>query len=296
MANESRLKASNYSIPLTAYSVGYKETSKLAALLDFIAPPVAVGRRFEFKKSDNAQAFYSENDDIRSINAEFKRVQYTGESVNEKTINKGLSIRLDMDECQGEDWQQRYVALLMQRLLRNELRRAIQALDTIAVSQDCTWDNSTNPDEDLKSMLIESSNSSGIRPNRLLFGEGAWDLRSNCLDSQTTSNAFNSGAMNPPQLAEKLMLDDCKVLNARYQVNDETKALVCDNSVYAFFAQDLISKDEASNLKRFYTPTGDGSIFRVYVDPKAKYVDITVEHYSSIVACSTLGVRKININ
>ncbi len=296
MANETRLEASNYSIPLTAYSVGYKETSKLAALLDFIAPPVAVGRRFEFKRSDNAQAFYSENDDIRSINAEFKKVQYTGESVNEKTLNKGLSIRLDKDEIQGDDWAQRYTAILVQRLLRNELRRAIQALDAIAVSQESTWDSDKNPDEDLKAMLIDSSNASGIRPNRMLFGESAWDLRSNCLDSQSTSNAFNSGAMNPTQLAEKLMLDDCKVLNARYQLNNESKALISETNVYAFFAQELISKDEASNLKRFYTPTHDGQMFGVFLSEADKHYDLTVEHHSSIVACSTLGVRKLSLN
>lgn len=35
--------------------------------------------------------------------------------------------------------------------------------------------------------------------------------------------------------------------------------------------------------------------FRVYCDEHAKYTDITVEHYSSIVAASELGVRKLEI-
>ena len=67
------------------------------------------------------------------------------------------------------------------------------------------------------------------------------------------------------------------------------------DSVYAFFGQNSISKDEPSNLKRFYTPMEEGTPFRVYCDESAKYTDITVEHYSSIVATSDLGVRKLSI-
>ena len=67
------------------------------------------------------------------------------------------------------------------------------------------------------------------------------------------------------------------------------------NSLYAFFAHNVVSKDEPSNLKRFYTPMDEGSAFRVYCDEHAKYTDITVEHYSSIVAASGLGVRKLKI-
>ena len=39
----------------------------------------------------------------------------------------------------------------------------------------------------------------------------------------------------------------------------------------------------------------EGTAFRVYCDEHAKYTDLTVEHYSSIVATSELGVRKITV-
>ena len=39
----------------------------------------------------------------------------------------------------------------------------------------------------------------------------------------------------------------------------------------------------------------EGTPVRVYCDETAKYTDITVEHYSSIVATSNLGVRKITV-
>jgi len=294
ITNENRFKAATYSVALTAYSAGWQDKENIATILDFIAPPVPVGRRFEFKRSSNAQAFYSENDDVRSIGGEFKRVQYTGESINEKTLNKGLTIRVDNDEVVGENWQERYTSMLIQRLLRNELKRAISALSTIAESSDATWDKDSNPDGDLRELLVECTDISGVRPNRILFGEAAWNMRLSALEAQATTNSVS--AFNPDELATKLLLDGCKIASARYQNALESKASIVKDEVFAFFAQDGISKDEASNLKRFYTPSEDGTMFKVYCDEHAKYTDITVEHYSSIVASSNLGVRKLNVS
>ena len=296
-ANENRFSAGNYSEALTAFTVGWVDPENTAKILDFIAPPIPVGRRFEFKKSDNAQAFYSESDDVRAIGAECKRVSYAGESVNEKTINKGLTIRVDHDEVSGDDWQERYVQMLMQRLLRNELRRAVKALETIAASDNSakSWNASANPDADIRNMLMLAADQSGVRPNRLLFGESAWDLRMTSLESQNSAVAFKGAAMAKDELAGKFMLDGCEVLSSRYQSAPATKSKILADAVFAFFAQNTLSKDEPSNLKRFYTPTEEGGAFRVYCDEHAKYTDITVEHYSSIVATSALGVRKLTV-
>ena len=296
-ANENRFSAGNYSEALTAFTVGWNDPENTAKILDFIAPPIAVGRRFEFKRSDNAQAFYSESDDVRAIGAEFKRVSYSGESVNEKTINKGLTIRVDHDEVAGDDWQERYVQILLQRLLRNELRRAVAAIDTIAAAsaETKTWNTQSNPDADIREMLMLAADESGVRPNRLLFGESAWDLRMTSLESQNSAVAFKGAAMAKEELAGKFMLDACEVLSSRYQSAPSEKSKILGDSVFAFFAQNSLSKDEPSNLKRFYTPTEEGGAFRVYCDEHAKYTDITVEHYSSIVATSSLGVRKLSV-
>ena len=265
-ANENRFSAGNYSEALTAFTVGWSDPENTAKILDFIAPPIAVGRRFEFKRSDNAQAFYSESDDVRAIGAEFKRVSYSGESVNEKTINKGLTIRVDHDEVAGDDWQERYVQMLLQRLLRNELRRAVAAIDTIAAAsaETKTWNAQSNPDADIREMLMQAADESGVRPNRLLFGESAWDLRMTSLESQNSAVAFKGAAMAKEELAGKFMLDACEVLSSRYQSAPSEKSKILGDSVFAFFAQNSLSKDEPSNLKRFYTPTEEGGAFRVY--------------------------------
>jgi hypothetical protein len=299
-ANASRFEAAHLSEPLTAFTVGWRDPEDLRTLLDFIAPPVRVGRRFEFRRADNAEAFLSESDDTRAIGSAFKRVEYPGETVNAKTINKGLTIRVDHDEEAGEDWQERYVQLLVQRLLRNEVRRAITALDSQDVSESKTWTWTSgtypNPDGDLRSALSTAATLCGVRPNRVIFGEGAWDLRSNAYYMQDTAGAFHAAALTPEELARRLFVDGVRVVRARYtQSGAASRSAVLGNHVYAYYAQDGATKDEPSNIKRFVTPAGGGD-FRVYVETGSKFTDISVEHYSSIVVTSTLGIRRLAVS
>src|SRR5215471_6834255 len=90
LANESRFNSAFFSEPLTTYAAGWRDPNNLEALLDFLAPPVQVGRRFEYKQADNSESFLSDTDDMRAIGADSKRVEYNGSTVQDKTCNKGL--------------------------------------------------------------------------------------------------------------------------------------------------------------------------------------------------------------
>ncbi|WOO41166.1 hypothetical protein [Rubellicoccus peritrichatus] len=295
-ANESRFNSAHYSEPLTAFSAGWKDTENLEAMLDFIAPKIPVGRRFEFKRAKNAEAFFSEADDIRAIGGAFKRVEYAGETVNEKTLNKGLTMRIDHDETMTDDWQERAVQLLLQRLQRNELRRAISVLSAAADNENKSWNDISNPDGDIRAALIAAANESGVRPNRVLFGEGAWDLRAASYESQNNAGAYASAALTSDGLARKLLIEGVRITSARYQSAASAKSGIVGNAVYAFFGQDAYGKDEPSNLKRFVTPVDGGGSFRVYLEESSKYTDVTVEHYSNIVVTSQLGIRKLTVS
>lgn len=299
-ANEGRFNAAHLSEPLTAYATGWNDPEDLRSLLDFIAPPVPTGRRFEFRRADNAEAFVSETDDVRAIGASFKRVQYTGEVVNEKTHNKGLTIRVDHDEAVGDDWEERYVQLLVQRLLRNELRRAIGALDSADTSVSKTWtyhestNPTPNPDGDLRAAIKLAADASGVRANRVLFGEGAWDLRADAYYAQNNAGAFRSAGLVPEELARRLFVDGVRVVSARYQ-SGSTKTALLGNHVYLYYALDGVMKDEPSNIKRFITPA-EGGLFRVYLEEHSKYTDVSVEHYSNVVITSDLGIRRLAVS
>lgn len=295
LANESRFAATNLSAPLTTFAVNWRDPSNLQPLLDFIAPPVFVQRRFEFRRATNAEAFLSETDDVRAIGASFKRVDYTGDSVTAKNFNKGLTIRIDHDEEPDGNWQERYVQLLLNRLLRNELRRAIGAIDAVSVNTAKTWDINANPDADVRDQLAAAASITGIAPNRVIYGEDAWFKRADSYDRQSNAGAIRSSGLTVEELAPRLFVEGVRVVRARYQDTATAKAKVMGNTVYAYFAEQSGIKDEPSNLKRFVTPTEQGA-YRVYVDTHAKYTDLTVEHYSNIVITSDIGIRKLTIS
>lgn len=295
LANEARFTSATFSQPLTTFSVGWKDNDNILALLQFIAPEVMVGRRFEFKKSVNAETLLSETDDIRAIGAPFKRVEYTGTTVNEKTLNKGLTIRLDKDEMVDGD-EERAVLRLKGRLFRNDLRRAVAmllAIDNAGTSK--TWGSSGKPDKDLMDAIQSAGDAAGLNPNRLLFGTAAWQLRYSSYEAQATAGAFAGLSLTPDQVAAKLGLSAARVSGERYQSSATGKSKVVGSYAVVFFGEDGVGKDDPSSVKRFVTPVGPEGV-RVYRDEKDKYVDITVEHYSNVVTTSSVGVAKLNIS
>ncbi|HPA20750.1 MAG TPA: hypothetical protein PLU30_23585 [Verrucomicrobiae bacterium] len=293
-ANEARFTSAHFSEPLTTFAVGWRDPENLDAILQRIFPEVPVSRRFEFKKATNAEAFLSEADDIRAIGGAFKRVEYSGESVTEKTLNKGLTVRVDHDDVSGDDWQELTVARLLQRLARNDLRRGVALLDASATNANKVW-SANNPDADVREMLSLGADACGIRPNVVAYGETAWDARLDVYESVNTPAAGRKAGMSPEDLARYLMVDLVEIVKARYQSTASAKAAIIPTVVYAYLALQGASKDDPSHVKRFLSMTESGR-YRVYLQQYEKFTDVSVEHYSNIVATSTTGLRKLTVS
>jgi hypothetical protein len=292
-ANEARFTSAHYSEPLTAYTVGWKDPEDIAGILERLFPAIEVSRRFEFKKANNAEEFLSDVDDIRAIGAAFKRVEASGTTVNEKTLNKGLTIRVDHDDVVGDGWREQTVQRLLRRLMRNELRRGMALLDAAATNTNRIFSSATNPDGFVRADLKAATDVSGVRPNVVVFGEAAYDLRADAYEAADTPYAGRAAAMTQQELARKLMVDLVEVVKARYQSAAAAKSAVVASVVYSYLAQQGLGKDDPSNVKRFITPTSAGRT-KVYVEEHSKFTDISVEHYSNIVVTSSgASIRKI---
>lgn len=299
-ANEARYTEQYFSEPLTTFAVGFRDPNDIMGQLEFVAPVVRVGRRFEFKKADSDQEFYSEADDVRSIGADFKRVEFSGTSVTSRTYNKGLTIRVDLDQVEGQpNWREVTVGRLMRRIYRNEFRRAITGLSGAAVNTAKTWDTTAlkDPDQDLLTALIAGNVKSGIYPNRVLYGQTASAKRILSLRAQNLAGQANSSSLTLAQLADFLGVAEVRISKERYTTAAQTKTEIVSNLVLAFFAEAGQSTEDASNIKRFVSPVEGGGDVRVYEQQvSAKLVDITVEHNSNIVITSTLGIVKLTIS
>lgn len=303
-ANDSRFLETYFSEPLTNYAVGWRDPNNIEATLNFIAPAVPVGLRFEWKQAANAEEFLSETmDDERAIGGDFKRIEYTARDVSDKTLNKGLTYIADLDNVSGPNWQNEKVAKLLRRLYRNEFRRGITALAAAATNTALTWDTTAgkNPDQDLKNDLLTATSASGIRPNRILYGDTAFNKRSLSYEGQTGATAFAQvAAMNLDQLASRLMVDKIMISRERYQSSASAKSEIVSNLIFAFYAEDGVDTEDPSNLKRFvssFSAEQGGGFVRVYVHQiSSKLVAITVEHYSKIIVTYPTGIRQWTIS
>jgi len=316
--NAGQFLETYYNEPLTNFTVGWRDPNNIEDSLQFVAPAVPVGRRFEWKAATNAEEFLSElTDDARAIGADFKAVKYTGTDVQDKTINRGLTIIVDLDNVQETgvgagvipSWQQNAVAKLTRRLYRNSYRRAIAALSAASVSTNLVWAAQpvnpgvvpVNPDMDVQADLVTQTTITGIRNNRVLYGDTAFLYRQQAYGAQNNPAGYMgytpSGA--EAAMASALQVDRVKVSRERYQATAAAKQEILGANVYTFFAQDNVDTEDPSNIKRFvstFDAEQGGGLFRVYVHQlSAKLVAITVEFYEKIVITYAGGIRKLVI-
>jgi hypothetical protein len=303
LANESMFNEAYFSQPLTTYGVGYRDPRNIKETLDFIAPEVQVPRRFDYEEQTNAEEFLADNAEeiIRAIGADFKMVKpYTESKTHAETLNKGLTIRVDLDRvADKKNWRERAVAKLLNRIYRVELRQGVSLLSAAAVNTNKTWDTSAgkDPDHDLDTDLNAGETASGIRPNRVLFGETAWSKRRLSFRAQNNAGGYASAGMDEAGVAGYLKVDKVHVSRERYQSGAAAKSEIVNNLVLSFFGLDGADTEDPSNIKRFVSPVEGGGILRVYEQQiSAKLYDITVEINSLIKITSVLGIRKFTIS
>ena len=300
LANESLFNQAYFSRPLTTFATGWSGNTDLEDDLGFYAPQVVVNRRFEYAVWNNAEEFHSETtDDLRAIRGNFKQVEFTETKVQAKTENRGLTIRVDLDEvAEKSDWQEIYTQKLLRRLRRNALRRALALLTAAATNTAKTWDTSAgkDPDNEVLADLLLAGDSSGVRPNRVGYGETAWTKRVLAHRAQNSAGGFASAGSDENQVAAFLGVDRVHRTSARFQSSSTAKTQIVGNRVFMFNAQDSADVEDPSNIKRFVTPT-PGGIYGVYVQPvSSKLYDITVEHYELLKMTSLLGVRLFTVS
>ncbi len=310
LANESVFQQQYFDEPATLYAVGWRDPSNIEDALEFFAPQVSVPRRFTYKEFTNIEEFLSDgaNDDLRAIGAEFPTVKYTGTETHARTDNRGLRIRIDLDEVADPTsalagglpvYQARAVEKLRRRLNRNSLRRSIALLSAAATNTAKTWDTTAgkDPDQDVLTDLVTGATARGMRSNRIGYGETAWTKRGLSLRAQNTAGGYASASLTPEALAMLLGIDQVHIDHARYSASGAALAEIVNNLVLMFFALSGADVEDASNIKRFTSPVEGGGPVRVYVQQvTSKLVDITVEHYELIKVTSTLGIRKFTVS
>ena len=303
LANEDAVGNQFLSEALTQYSVGWKSPDgELERLMKLVfGEPIIVGKRFSFKKADDKAAFYvAEGDeDVRSIGADFKRIEWQGKTVDSHTLSKGLTVRIDRDEINDDpEAEQKAVANLRTILMRSDVLRGLNMISTNATNAAKTWgtgDNKADADADVIAMLITAAKAAGVKPNQVLFGLTAAQKRFLTLRDSGNTAVAGSATLTTEQLAGLYGVDTVENIKHIYQ-SGSSKAAMIDSLVLAYNVQRSGLKDDPSNIKLFATKMAGGSEYAVFREEHGAFIDVTVAHQNQIVATSTAGIGKLTIS
>lgn len=296
-AANDRVSDSQFSEALTNFAAGVRSEA-YQNLLDYIAPAVRSPRRFEFRKGGKGE-FLADADDVRAVGGDFKRLEVRGEIVYEKTLNKGLTIRIDRDEMY-DGIEEEKTQMLVRRLIRNECVRAVAMLVAVSGTPDAkswaTGSTKTQPDSDLRELITAVGDEVMLDANRLLIGAGAWSTRLSVYESSNAPYAGVAANFGAQQLADKLGIDSVYKSRERLELKSGKTRAVNNAYAIAFIGMDGATDLDPSTLKRFWSPCDGGEMFRIYRDEKPKHVDITVEHYSKIANTVAGAAKAISVS
>lgn len=299
-ANASLFVQAHFSEPMTTYATGWSDPNGYDEACEFIAPALLPsGELYEHIVYDNAEAFLSDDltDDLRSINSDFKTVDYTESKTRREIPNRGLRIVLDWDRIKNTpNWEQLYTGRLLQRLKRNAFRRKYALALAAGTAANLTWDaaGAADPDKDIVDQALLAGDSSGISPNRALWGTQAKVLRFACYGATNTAKAMSGRLLSPEEASRKAGLD-ARVDESRYQTG-ATKTRIVGAKVLLFRA-DGTSGEDPSNFKTAIGNTQQGGRYAVYIRQlSVKFWEIVVECYETEFVASVLGARTLNIS
>lgn len=305
LANEALVVQSTYIEELTTFGIGYGSMvgNRLKVLRDFIAPPrPSNSRSIRIIQYDETEPWFTVDTTRikRSILADFVDVrQRSATKVDRLVLNRGLSVKLDLDELKERPmWQQIHTQWLIDLLMRATVLEAIALYQTSAVNIPVTWDAASNPDLDVKNELIALANTTGFHPTRGVFGDTAAVKRQTAYETQLTAGSLaHAQMMTDEEIAIATGLDEVLTNVDRYQSASAAKTEIVGSNVYLFTAFEGEAPEDPSNIVRHVANASyGGGEYAVYVTPHGvKNVILTVENYELLAAQHTTGIAQLAI-
>ena len=305
--NAASTFAASLAQDISGYLAALPSTDESASL-DLIAPPTQTADFFQFAKADDL-AYLTEADDsdIRSVGANFKRIQMSGSLVTDATLQKGLTMRVDhraLARVNGvivPGWENRTAASLKNRLVRAEKVRALSVIDAASNNTPVNWSTTpqtANPDGDIRHMAERSRIDTGMPTTTLMIGSSAQQARQDAYEAgERTNNTTNHAGYTMEQLANYAQVKQAFVeTGVKMQKKGATKVVTLGNVAYTYSAQQDASLEDPSNIKRCWSPTMSGGMWMVFVQESSAWTDITVFHQSKVIIPITLGIEKLTIS
>lgn len=238
---------------LSNYAFGIAQDLR-SSLAEFISPQVPTGTSSgQFKKFDDKNAFQV-FDTLRAMGGENKVIQFAATDPTFNCLPRGLSIGIDDAERTkaGEDGQRqleeaKVKTLVSTSVISHEATVFAAALAGLSAAGGVgVWSNAANdPVADLDAQIEAIATASGMMPNRIVFGLGAWRVfRNHALVKARQPGAELIGVTG--EQAARMTLNPGIEIRVGILSKDTTKFGATKNAVNIVGSEVLIFYNQAS--------------------------------------------------
>ncbi len=295
---------------LSNYAFGIAQDLR-SALANFIAPQVPTGTSSgQFKKFSDKNAFQI-YDTLRAIGGENKVIQFEATDPSFNCNPRGLSIGIDDHEKNkaGEaglsQLQEAKVKTLVSSVtLGHENDVITAALNGLtAVASKGVWSNSGNdPVAEIDEQIEAIATATGMMPNRIVFGLGAWRVfRNHTLVKARQPGAELIGVTN--EQAARMMLNPGIEVRVGILSKDTTKfgkdaskTNIVGAEVLLFYGNDNPTQYDPSFMKTFTPRAGAIDSIMQYRD-EGRNSDMFKSNWEDdIQVVSTLLAKRLSIS
>lgn len=297
---------SNINATLTNYAQGIAQDRR-SALADFIAPVVRVAASIgQFKKFSEKNDFLVYNT-ARAVGGTATRIVFDASDATYNCMPQALEIAIDDAEraASGDDQlgieQSKVASVVSAAILAHEdqvfssIKSAVSAVGGVGV-----WSSASNdPVAEIDAQIETIATNTGIMPNRIVFGLGAWTKFRN--HPKVVAKFPGSAIIGvTTQQAASLLLNPGIEVRVGVLGKDSTKlgqtksgTNVVGSEVFVFIGNDSPTVYDPSFAKTFMAGAGGVTSVREYRDESARSDIYAVDWARDIEVVSTACVKRI---
>lgn len=293
---------------LTTYAQGLSQEIT-SALAEFFAPNVVVGATAgKYKQYDDKNSFLAYAETRRAIGGPATRLRFVATDGTYNCEPHALEIPIDDEERRRAGDQQDRLeraktrALVTTSVVSKEDRvLSVVKAGVTAVANKGTWSNAANdPIKEINEQILAIAKDSGMYPNRLALGLGAWAvLRDHPKVIERQPGAELIG-LSLEQLAKMLLNPAMEVKVGMLSKTTawglaNSKSNIVGDEVFVFLGSPNPTEYDPSALKTFTAADGSVTAVRVYRDENARSDILAVDYSEQIVLTGSACIKRITI-
>ena len=304
------LSTATYKETLKQYAYGVAQDVK-SALADFIAPrvPVGVGTGM-FKKFNDKNAF-QRYDTARAVGGPATRIVFASTDGNFNCEANALEVPIDDQEREkaGDAQSALEEAKTRTLVINASLAREKRVFDLVkanvaAAASKGAWSSSSSADpvDEIDEQIAAIANETGLMPNRMVIGLGAWRIlknHANVLKRQTgVSNKGVSLEVLAGMLLNPAMDIRVGVMSADSAKMGKTasKSNVVGSEIFLFHGSDNPTQYDPGFAKTFSIGATSVEDVRMYRDEGCRSDIIAVDWSEDVQVVSTICAKRITVS